>query len=65
MIERELLHRYETAFGATFDVELWVKRPGDAVNDMMRAALAGYGPPVTDERIASRLRKRLASPDIQ
>ena len=63
MIDRELLGRYQTAFGCTFAVALWARRPGDGVNDMMRAALAGYGPPVTDERIASRLHERLAPPD--
>ncbi|QCO17638.1 hypothetical protein D3869_20790 (plasmid) [Azospirillum brasilense] len=63
MIDRELLERYQAAFGCTFDVALWVRRPGDGVNDLMRVALAGYGPPVTDERIASRLRERLVSPE--
>ncbi|MFC5355562.1 hypothetical protein [Azospirillum himalayense] len=64
MIDRELLGRYQTMFGCTFDVALWARRLGDGVNDMMRAALAGYGPPVTDERIASRVRERLAFPNV-
>ena len=64
MIDRDLLGRYQAAFGCTFDVALWARRPGDGVNDMMRAALTGYGPPVTDERIASRLRGRLGPPDV-
>ncbi|NUB25517.1 hypothetical protein [Azospirillum brasilense] len=64
MIDRELLGRYQTVFGCTFDVALWTRRPGDGVNDMMRAALAGYGPPVTDERIASRVRERFVFPDV-
>ena len=64
MIDRELLGRYQTVFGCTFDVALWSRRPGDGVNDMKRAALAGYGPPVTDERIASRVRERFVFPDV-
>lgn len=64
MIDHELLHRYQRAFGSTFDVALWVKQPDDTVNDLMRVALAGYGPPVTDDGIAARLRGRSSSPDF-
>ncbi|WP_454020996.1 hypothetical protein [Azospirillum sp. Marseille-Q6669] len=64
MIDRELLGRYQMVFGCTFNVALWTQRPGDGVNDMMRAALAGYGPPVTDERITSRVRERFVFPDV-
>jgi hypothetical protein len=63
MIDRELLNRYLAAFGMTFNPALWDKRPGDAVNTMMRHALSGDGPPVTDERIASELAKLVPPPD--
>ena len=64
MIDRELLTRYHNAFGMTFNPALWDKRPGDAVNGMMRDALAGDGPPVTDERVAAELARRLPPPDV-
>ncbi|MGQ9369215.1 hypothetical protein [Azospirillum sp. ST 5-10] len=60
MIDRELLSRYHAAFGETFTVMLWAQRPGDAVNGLMRSALAGNGPPVTDERVAAGLVARSA-----
>jgi hypothetical protein len=63
MIDRELLNRYHAAFGVTFNPALWDKRPGDTVNAMMRDALAGDGPPVTDERIAAELADRIPPPD--
>jgi hypothetical protein len=59
MISRELLDRYRAAFGETFTVMLWAQRPGDSVNAMMRNALNGSGPPVTDERIAADLEERV------
>lgn len=63
MIDAELLRRYEVAFGTTFNAALWERRPGDTVNGMMRAALAGGGPPVTDARIAAELQGRIAPPE--
>lgn len=62
MIDGELLDRYRTAFGETFTVGLWERRPGDAVNAMMRAALAGTGPAVTDDAIAADLKARIGAP---
>jgi hypothetical protein len=47
----------------TFNPALWDKRPGDTVNRMMRDALAGDGPPVTDERVAAELAGRLPPRD--
>ncbi len=61
MVDLELLDRYRAIFGDTFTVERWTARPGDTVNAMMRAALAG-GPPVTDERIAADLAARFGEP---
>lgn len=62
MIDAELLGRYRAAFGDTFNVALWEMRPGDAVNGMMRAALAGNGAPPTDELIAAELAGRVGAP---
>jgi hypothetical protein len=62
MIDGELLDRYRTAFGETFTAGLWERRPGDAVNAMMRAALAGAGPVVTDDAIAADLESRIGAP---
>lgn len=62
MIDVELLERYRAIFGDTFTVERWTARPGDAVNAMMRAALASGGPPVTDDRIAADLAARMETP---
>ena len=63
MIDRELLSRYHAVFGMTFNPVLWDKRPGDTVNRMMRDALAGDGPPVTDERVAAELARRIPPRD--
>ncbi|HEY0835633.1 MAG TPA: hypothetical protein VGE72_17150 [Azospirillum sp.] len=62
MIDTELLGRYRASFGETFNVALWEMRPGDAVNGMMRAALAGSGPPPTDGSIAAELAGRVGAP---
>ncbi|HYD30635.1 MAG TPA: hypothetical protein VEB64_07210 [Azospirillaceae bacterium] len=62
MIDAELFQRYQSAFGDTFTAGLWERRPGDAVNTMMRAALAGTGPAVTDELIAEELATRVEPP---
>lgn len=62
MIDGELLDRYRATFGETFTIGLWERRPGDAVNTMMRAALAGSGPPVTDDAIAADLASRIGAP---
>jgi hypothetical protein len=35
MIGSELLERCRRAFGRTFDVALWARRPGGSVNDLM------------------------------
>ena len=63
MIDRVLLRRYEAVYGTTFNVRYWEKRPGDVVNAMMRDALAGRGPPVTDDRVAAELAGRITPPD--
>ena len=63
VIDRELLRVYHAAFGMTFNPALWDKRPGDTVNRMMREALAGDGPPVTDDRVATELAGRLPPQD--
>jgi len=52
MIDHDLLRRYQAAFGNTFVAMRWAERPDDAVNRMMRDALGGTGPVVTDSRIA-------------
>lgn len=62
MIDAALLDRYIHSFGETFTAALWLSRPGDTVNAMMRAALEGSGPVVTDELIASELATRVAPP---
>ncbi len=59
MIDTELHGRYVRAFGETFTVSRWERRPGDAVNEMMRRALTASGPAVTDEHIAIELANRL------
>lgn len=61
MIDGPLFDRYRAVFGETFTVGLWDRRPGDAVNAMMRAALAG-GPVVTDDAIAADLAARIGPP---
>lgn len=63
MIDRELLRRYHATFGMTFNPTLWDKRPGDAVNEMMRRALSGDGPLVTDQHIADELAGRVPPPE--
>lgn len=62
MIDAELLDRYTQVYGNTFTVSLWLNRPGDTVNEMMRAALDRRGPVVTDARIAADLAARLKPP---
>jgi len=63
MIDRELLNRYIAGFGMTFNPALWDKRPGEAINAMLRAALDGAGPIVSDERIAAELALREPPPE--
>lgn len=62
IIDRELLNRYSAVFGMTFNPALWDKRPGSTINAMMRRALFGDGPPVTDELIARELESRETPP---
>lgn len=59
MIDRKLLERYAASFGHTFTVSLWMQRPGEHVNKMMRAALDQGGPAVTDQMLAWELNIRL------
>lgn len=62
IIERELLIRYHAVYGMTFNPDLWDRRPGGTVNEMLRRALSGDGPPVTDELIARELEGRETPP---
>jgi hypothetical protein len=62
IIDSELLNRYQAAFGMTFNPALWDRRPGGTVDAMMRRALSGDGPPVTDELIARELERRETPP---
>ena len=58
MIDARLLERYRTMFGDTFTVAMWEQRPGETVNTMMRAALDGHGPVLSDQHIAAELATR-------
>ncbi|HEY0832873.1 MAG TPA: hypothetical protein VGE72_03090 [Azospirillum sp.] len=62
MIDGDLLCRYRTVFGNTFNALLWDKRPEDTINRMMRDALKGQGPLPTDGRIAAVLATRIGHP---
>ena len=59
MIDRKLLERYRRNFGDTFTVATWDKRPGETVNTMLRAALDGRGPILSDQLIADELATRV------
>ncbi|HYE53119.1 MAG TPA: hypothetical protein VEB20_26205 [Azospirillaceae bacterium] len=59
MIDSDLLRRYLDRFGSTFTVAYWDQRPGDRLNEMMRAALDHGGPLVTDAMVADDLALRL------
>jgi hypothetical protein len=62
MIDAHLLMRYQRMYGETFNVSLWAARPGDAVNRMMRDALATRCTPLCDAEIAAELETRVIPP---
>ncbi len=59
MIDARLFERYRSVFGETFTPSHWERRPGDTLNRLMRAALDGEGPIVTDEQLAVDLASRV------
>jgi hypothetical protein len=62
MIDAHLLMRYQRMYGETFNVGLWAARPGDAVNRLMRQALATRCTPLSDAAIAAELEARVGPP---
>ena len=62
MIDAHLLTRYRRMYGETFNVGLWATRPGDAVNQLMREALAARCTPLSDATIAAELETRVTPP---
>jgi hypothetical protein len=65
MIDAHLLARYRRLYGDTFNVLLWAGRPGEAVNNMMRAALASRCTPLSDATIAAELETRVSPPELK
>ncbi len=59
MLDRKLMRQYIAAFGHTFTVSYWDQRPGERVNELMRAAIAQGRPIVTDKLIADELATRI------
>ncbi len=54
------MRQYIAAFGYTFTVSYWDQRPGDRVNELMRAAITQGGSIVTDKLTADELATRIS-----
>ena len=55
MIDTHLLLRYRSLYGNTFTPALWAMRRDEAVNDLLRAAVAARCTPLTDAMIATAI----------